>query len=100
MEGKKIAIIASECQPFFASGGLGDVVGSLPKRIIKLANDKATDPNQIVVILPLYSKIAHDYRNKLVYVSQHVVTLAWRKQYCGVFKYVDKGVTYYFLDNE
>ena len=26
--------------------------------------------------------------------------LAWRKQYCGIFKYVKEGVTYYFLDNE
>ena len=100
MEGKKIAIIASECQPFFASGGLGDVVGSLPKRILKAANDKKEEKNEVIVILPLYSKIAKEYRNKLVYVTQHVVTLAWRKQYCGIFKYIDKGVTYYFLDNE
>ncbi|MFR5892281.1 MAG: glycogen/starch synthase [Bacilli bacterium] len=27
--------MASEAQPFFASGGLGDVIGSLPKRILK-----------------------------------------------------------------
>lgn len=26
--------------------------------------------------------------------------LAWRNQYCGVFKAVHQGVTYYFLDNE
>ena len=32
---KKITFVASECQPFFASGGLGDVIGSLPSRIVK-----------------------------------------------------------------
>ena len=26
----KIAFVASECQPFFTSGGLADVIGSLP----------------------------------------------------------------------
>ena len=34
---KKIFFVASEAQPFFASGGLGDVIGSLPKRILKNA---------------------------------------------------------------
>ena len=32
---KKIFFVASEAQPFFASGGLGDVIGSLPKKIVK-----------------------------------------------------------------
>ena len=34
---KKIFFVASEAQPFFASGGLGDVIGSLPKKIVKNA---------------------------------------------------------------
>ena len=93
---KKITFVASECQPFFASGGLGDVVGSLPKRIEKLGKGEY----EISVILPLYSKMASEYRNKLVYVGQTIVSLAWRKQYCGIYKYEDKNVKYYFVDNE
>lgn len=96
MEGKKVVFIASECQPFFASGGLGDVIGSLPQKIASASKNLY----EVSVILPLYSKIAQKYRNKLVYVSQMIVQLAWRKQYCGIFKYVNKDVTYYFLDNE
>ena len=34
MKKTKIAFIASECQPFFTSGGLGEVIGSLPKRLV------------------------------------------------------------------
>ena len=102
MENKTIVIVASECQPFFASGGLGDVIGSLPQKIYKEVNSKLEDDkkNQVVVFLPLYSKFTKDLRNKLVYVSQLTVSLSWRKQYCGIFKYTEKGVTYYFLDNE
>ena len=37
---KKIFFVASEAQPFFASGGLGDAIGSLPKKIVKNAKDK------------------------------------------------------------
>lgn len=93
---KKITFIASECQPFIASGGLGDVVGSLPLRIAKQTKGEY----ELTVILPYYSKINEKYRNKLVYVGQTTVNLSWRKQYCGIFKYEEKNVKYYFIDNE
>lgn len=94
---KKITFVASECQPFFASGGLGDVVGSLPKRIVKQSKGEY----EISVILPLYSlKMNPKYFNKLVYVGQTTVQLSWRNQYCGIYKYTEAGVTYYFIDNE
>lgn len=100
MNEKQIVIIASECQPFFASGGLADVIGSLPTRIAKLVNTDG-EKNQVSVILPLYSKFTNNtYRNKLAYVGQTTVNLSWRKQYCGVFKYSSKGINYYFIDNE
>ena len=94
MNEKQIVIIASECQPFFASGGLADVIGSLPVRIAKLVNTDG-EKNQVSVILPLYSKFTNNaYRNKLAYVGQTTVNLSWRKQYCGVFKYSSKGINY------
>ena len=94
---KRITYVASECQPFFASGGLGDVVGSLPKRIVKQSKGEY----EISVILPLYSlKMNPKYFNKLVYLGQTNVPLSWRNLYCGIFKTVKDGVVYYFIDNE
>ncbi len=93
---KKIFFVASEAQPFFASGGLGDVIGSLPKRILK--NSKGNF--EVSVILPLYAKLNQAYKNKLIYVGQTITNLSWRKQYCGIFKYEENGVKYYFIDNE
>lgn len=96
MEIKKIVYVASECEPFFSTGNLGAVVGSLSSRIARIGKEEY----EIVVILPLYSHIGREYRNKLIYVSQMIVELSWRKQYCGIYKYEKNGVTYYFLDNE
>lgn len=90
----KVLYVASECQPFVASGGLGDVTGSLPKAI---ASKGGVD---IRVILPLYSSIKSQYRDKFEYLGNFTVHLSWRQEYCGLFRYYKDGVTYYFVDNE
>lgn len=94
-EKRKVLFAASECQPFIATGGLGDVAGSLPKSILRDYGDY-----DIRVVLPLYSDMQQKYRDQLEYVTSFYTTLAWRKQYCGVFRCVLDNVTYYFLDNE
>lgn len=93
---KKIAFIASECQPFFTSGGLGEVIGSLPKRIVSLSNKEY----KTIVILPKYTNISKDYADKLDFVDSFNIKLSWRNQYCGVYRCNLKGVKYYFIDNE
>lgn len=91
---RKILFVASECTPFIATGGLAEVVGSLSKT---LAQDENYD---VRVVLPLYSDIRADYRSRFKYLFNIYVPLSWRNQYCGVFSYVENGVTFYFLDNE
>lgn len=91
---KKILFVASEARPFIATGGLADVIGSLPKA---LAEDPSYD---IRVILPLYADIKPDFRRRMSYLGNIYVPVAWRSQYCGVFSCVEQGVTFYFIDNE
>ena len=93
-EKRKILFVASEARPFIATGGLADVIGSLPQA---LANDPAYD---VRVVLPLYSDIKPDLRRKMSFLGNIYVALFWRNQYCGVFTCCEKGVTYYFIDNE
>ena len=91
---KKILFVASEARPFIATGGLADVIGSLPQALAK-------DPQyDIRVVLPLYSGIKTEFRRKMSFLGNIYVPLSWRNQYCGVFTCIQDGVTFYFLDNE
>ncbi len=91
---KKILYVAGEALPFASSGGLGDVIGSLPAAL------SAEGDNDIRVVMPLYSHIDEKYRKKFEFIGSKYIRLSWRTQYCGIFRYVHKGVTFYFLDNE
>ena len=89
----KILFCSSEVVPFAASGGLGDVAGSLPKALNVSGQD-------VRVILPLYGKIKEKYSEDLKFIDSFNVSLGWRNQYCGLFTMEQNGVTYYLIDNE
>ena len=90
----KILFVGSEAVPFVSTGGLGDVLGSLPQA---LAKKKGMD---VRVVLPLYKKVKDNFKDKLEFIDKTTVELSWRNQYCGVFKIEWNGVVYYFIDNE
>ncbi len=90
---KKILFAASEALPYVSSGGLADVVYSLPKALAAAGED-------VRVILPLYDKIGKQYRDTMTFLGSINVSLGWRNQYCGVFTATLDGITYYFVDNE
>lgn len=90
---KKILFVASEGLPYVSSGGLADVVYSLPKALNEAGED-------VRVILPLYDKIGPEMRATMKFLGNITVNLSWRAQYCGVFEAKCGNVTYYFIDNE
>ena len=89
----KILFAASECVPFVKTGGLADVVGALPKEILKAGED-------IRIILPLYKAIDQKWREQMEHVLYFYVNLGWRRQYVGIQKLNYEGLTFYFVDNE
>ena len=89
----KLLFTGSECAPFFKTGGLGDVMGALPKTIAK------TTDNDVRVVLPFFTGMAEEYKNQLSFVTSFYVKVGWRDQYCGVLKLEMDNVTYYFIDN-
>lgn len=91
----KILFAASECVPFVKTGGLADVCGALPKEFDKAYWD-------VRVVLPNYSCIPEEYRNKFEYVTHFYMSAGEyiQDKYVGVLKYEYQGITYYFIDNE
>ncbi len=90
---KKILYVASECVPFIKTGGLADVVGSLPKYVNKEEFD-------IRVMVPNYKAIPAKYKEQMKYKTHFYMNLAWRTQYVGVLEMEYDGVKFYFIDNE
>ena len=91
----KILYVGAEAIPFASTGGLGEVMSSLPAAVA--ASDESFD---VRAVMPLYSKIGEEYRSKMVKVDEFTVYLSWRAQYCGVWKLVKDNVIWYFIDNE
>ena len=90
---RNILFIASECAPFIKTGGLADVVGSLPKSFNK-------DEFDCRIIMPKYMCMKWEFVQRLEYVTHFYMNLNWRSQYVGIFKVVHDGVTIYMIDNE
>ncbi len=90
---KNILFAASEGVPFIKTGGLADVVGSLPKDIDREYYD-------VRVILPKYSCMKQEMKDKLEYISSFYMDFDWKSMYVGLLKAEVDGVVYYFIDNE
>lgn len=93
---KKILFVGAEVMPFAATGGLGDVLGSLPSAITEASGGKV----DVRVVMPLYDAVSQEWRAQMTKVYEGEMSLSWRRLYCGIYSLVKDGVTYYFVDNE
>lgn len=90
---KNILFVASEGVPFIKTGGLADVVGSLPKTLDRKKYD-------VRIILPKYSCMKQEMKNRLGYKTNFYMDFNWKSIYVGIMEAVVDGITYYFIDNE
>lgn len=70
---KKILYAAAECAPFIKTGGLGAVVGSLPKELKKKGYD-------VRIVLPAYQCIDERWQKQMKSSLPFPVHLGWRNQ--------------------
>ena len=86
-----ILMIGSECVPFIKTGGLADVMGSLPRELVR-------NGARVTVMLPYYSKIPESYKNATRRVDEFTAELGQIKRKCVIRELVSNGVRTLFLD--
>ncbi len=85
-----IAFAASECVPFAKTGGLADVIGSLPAALAHLGQ-------KVTVFVPRYKQTRLDNPRKVI--SSITVPFDDRYRFCSVLDGgVRAGVQFYFVD--
>ncbi|MEW4353359.1 glycogen synthase GlgA [Streptococcus pneumoniae] len=89
----KVLFVAAEGAPFSKTGGLGDVIGALPKSLVKKGHE-------VGVILPYYDMVEKKFGHQVEDCFHFEVQVGWRRQYAGVKRMVLDGVTFYFIDNQ
>ena len=90
---KSVLFVASEGLPFIKSGGLADVIGSLPNALVKKGYD-------VRVVLPLYLKMANKNRKDFTKVSEYSVQMYYREVPVTLYMQMVGNVTFYFIENQ
>ena len=88
-----VLLAAAECAPLAKTGGLADVVGTLPKSLKKLGIDAR-------VITPYHRCIKEKYADRVEHLFYFYAKLGWRQEYVGIEKLELDGVIVYLVDNE
>lgn len=89
----RILMVASEGLPFIKSGGLADVIGSLPFELTKKGHE-------VRVVLPLYLKIAQKYHDGFTHEKSFSVNINYHEVPVAVWSAMVKDVKYYFIEHQ
>ena len=89
----RVLLAAAECASLAKTGGLADVVGTLPKYLADLGMDAR-------VITPYHRIIKEKFGWRVRHMTDFYIDLGWRHQYVGIEKLVIDGVIVYLVDNE
>lgn len=92
MTKKSVLFVASEGLPFIKTGGLADVIGSLPKELVRQGMD-------VRVVMPLYLKMAINNHNQFDYVSSFDVRAGDIQTMANIYSQAVDGVTFYFVEH-
>ena len=75
---KHVLFVAAESAPYIKTGGLGSVIGSLPKELNKL-------DTKVSIAIPGYRCIEKEYWDKMEWVMEFPVQMGWRVNYARIY---------------
>ncbi len=87
-----IVFVASECVPFAKTGGLADVIGALPREIVRQGH-------QVTVYLPFYRQVQKQAKHGKVAIPSITIPGQSFSRFAGVVDGgMQDGVQFYFID--
>lgn len=89
----KIAMIASECVPYVKTGGLADVVGSLPRVLQALGHD-------VIVVIPKYAAVDTARHKLRPYFQSMGVWMGDTLEWCSVHLANNGATPVFFIEME
>lgn len=88
-----ILMVASEGLPFIKTGGLADVIGSLPQALCEQGHE-------VKVVMPLYKKIADKYMDELYFTAEYSVSINYHEVPVKVFTKMVGDVCFFFIQHQ
>ena len=89
----KVLLTASEFAPLAKTGGLADVVGTLPKYLARLGCD-------VRVMIPYHSAVKENYADRTEYLFSFEIALGWRRKFVGVHRIIVDRVCVWLIEND
>ena len=88
----RIVFASSECTPWAKTGGLADVVGALPRALVRLGH-------QVSVFIPYYRQVAKAVPQPPVVLPSVTIPFPWYNRFVRILDGgVKDGVQNYFVD--
>ena len=89
----KILLAAAECAPLAKTGGLADVVGTLPKYLNRLGFDAR-------IMIPYHRIIKEKYADQIEFLFSFEVSMGWRTKFVGVHRMMLDKTCVWLIENE
>ena len=86
-------MVAAEGLPFVKTGGLADVIGSLPVSLAEMGHE-------VKVVLPMYKKIAEKNFKDLTWCARYTVNINYREVPVTVYSQTVGKVAYFFIQHQ